>query len=445
MSEDKNIKIARLIGLEKKARDARSKDELNFVVVNETREIINYTNSFLLIKSASNNYNVSAISDLATVDRTSPLVSYVEKVINHKSNSNLKDITLIDLNDFTKTLKIAKPKNIPQFILCVPIFSPQKGLQGYLILSRNDPFQENENELVRHLASTYGHAFNTFLINYSIVDFLKKNFSGVKGWIIFIAIILIFLIPVKITSTAPVEVVAKNPFIVTSSFDGVVKKIEVNNNDKINLGDLLVRLEDIDLLNNYNLANQSLEVAEKELLRTRQSSFTNNEEKSKLAELEAQVDLKKVELNSSKEKLQNSKIYSEKQGIAIVGRKADWQGKPVEVGEKILTISDPKNVEFLIWLPVKDSIIIKENSEVKIFLDINPIKPLAGRLLRASYEPELSPEEVLSYKIVSSLEKDQEIPRIGLRGTAKIYGSKVTLFYYLFRKPITFVRQLIGI
>ena len=30
-------------------------------------------------------------------------------------------------------------------------------------------------------------------------------------------------------------------------------------------------------------------------------------------------------------------------------------------------------------------------------------------------------------------------------GTAKIYGSKVTLFYYLFRKPITFVRQLIGI
>jgi len=83
LSEDKNIKIARLIGLEKKARDARSKDELNFVVVNETREIINYTNSFLLIKSASNNYNVSAISDLATVDRTSPLVSYVEKVIKY--------------------------------------------------------------------------------------------------------------------------------------------------------------------------------------------------------------------------------------------------------------------------------------------------------------------------------------------------------------------------
>ena len=109
-----------------------------------------------------------------------------------------------------------------------------------------------------------------------------------------------------------------------------------------------------------------------------------------------------------------------------------------------MTIADPKKVEFLIWLPVKDSVTIKENSEVKVFLDINPIKPLKGKLLRSSYQPSLSPEEVLSYRIVSSFEGN-EVPRIGLRGTAKIYGSGVTLFYYLFRKPITFVRQLVGI
>ena len=40
---------------------------------------------------------------------------------------------------------------------------------------------------------------------------------------------------------------------------------------------------------------------------------------------------------------------------------------------------------------------------------------------------------------------ENKLPRIGLRGTAKVYGSKVSLFYYLFRKPITFMRQLIGI
>ena len=51
MSEDKNIKIARLIGLEKKSREARTQDELNFVVVNETRQIIDYVNSYLLLKT----------------------------------------------------------------------------------------------------------------------------------------------------------------------------------------------------------------------------------------------------------------------------------------------------------------------------------------------------------------------------------------------------------
>ena len=88
--------------------------------------------------------------------------------------------------------------------------------------------------------------------------------------------------------------------------------------------------------------------------------------------------------------------------------------------------------------------VIKENSKVKVFLDINPISSLKGKLLRSSYEPSLSPEEVLSYKLSASFD-GIEPPRIGLRGTAKVYSSRVFLFYYVLRKPITFIRQLIGI
>ena len=52
MSEDKNIKIAKLIGLEKKTREAKTEDELNFVIVNETRQLVDYISSFLLLKSS---------------------------------------------------------------------------------------------------------------------------------------------------------------------------------------------------------------------------------------------------------------------------------------------------------------------------------------------------------------------------------------------------------
>ncbi|MDC1076909.1 HlyD family efflux transporter periplasmic adaptor subunit [Candidatus Pelagibacter sp.] len=444
MNEDKNIKIARLIGLEKKSREARTQDELNFVVVNETRQIIDFVNSYLLLKTPTDKYHVKAVSDLATVDRTAPLVTFVENIINDQKNTNLKEIQNLEVDKISRSLKIKKPKNIPDNILLIPIFSPQRGLQGFLITTRNEKFNDNEVELARHLSVTYGHAYNTFLTDFSIKDFLKKNFTGKRSWIIILSIIFILIIPIKITSTAPVEVVPKNPRLITAPFDGVVKNIIVNNNDKINSGDLLIQIEDTDLKNSFNLAKQSLQVAEKELLRSRQFSFSNNEEKARLAELMAQVDLKKAEVESTSERLKNSKIYADKDGIAIVDQKNNWQGRPVSVGEKIITIANPDKVEFLIWLPVKDSLIIKENTDVKVFLDINPIKPLKGKLKRASYQSSLSPEEVLSYQISASFE-GEEIPRIGLRGTAKIYGSRVTLFYYLFRKPITFVRQLIGV
>ena len=383
MSEDRNIKVARLIGLEKKTREARNQDELNFVVANETRQIIDFVNSFLLLKTPKGDFNVKATSDLATVDRTSPLLVFVENIINTKTTLNKKDIQNVETDKISRSIKVKKPKNIPDNILYVPILSPQKGLQGFLLLTRNEKFNENEIELARHLSVSYGHAYNSFLTDFVIKDFFKKYLTGEKSWKVILVIIFILIIPIRITSTAPVEVVPKDPKLITAPFDGVVKRIVVNNNDDVNAKDLLVLLEDVDLINNFNLARQSLQIAEKELLRSRQFSFSNNEEKARLAELVAQVDLKKAEVASNSDRLNNSKIYTDRNGIAIVDKKNEWQGRPVSVGEKILTIADPKNVEFLVWLPVKDSLIIREQSEVKVFLDINPIKPLKGKLLRA--------------------------------------------------------------
>ena len=445
MTENKNIKIARLIGLEKKAREARSKDELNFIVVNEIRELVDFNNAFLLKQSSTSSFNVEAISDLATVDRTAPLVTFIEKIINHDDHKKLKEIITIDIATFAKKNKITKIKNLPNTLLLVPIYSPQKGHQGFIAINRENKFLDSEIELLRHIAGTFGHAFNTFISTFPIIEFFKKHFFGKGKWRIIIIIVLVLIIPVSMTTTAPVEVIAKNPSLITAPFSGVIKRILPNNNDNIHSGDLLVLLEDSDLVNQHNLAKQTLQIAEKELLRSRQSSFTDNNEKSRLAELSAQVELKKAEMNYASEKLSMTKILSSTNGIAIIDNTSEWQGRPVDVGEKIMIVADPNLIEFLIWLPVKDSIIIDDNSIVKVFLDINPIKSLKGKILRASYEPYVSPSEVLSYKLIANFEGGKKIPRIGLRGTAKIYGSRVTLFYYLFRKPITFVRQLIGI
>ena len=102
-------------------------------------------------------------------------------------------------------------------------------------------------------------------------------------------------------------------------------------------------------------------------------------------------------------------------------------------------------------IPAKDlrNIIIDAKKRKKARKKLNNLEvdkgaPLKGKLLRASYAPSLSPEEVLSYKIGASFD-GKKPPRIGFRGTAKVYGSRVPLFYFVLRKPITFMRQFIGI
>ena len=44
-----------------------------------------------------------------------------------------------------------------------------------------------------------------------------------------------------------------------------------------------------------------------------------------------------------------------------------------------------------------------------------------------------------------NVDESQALPRIGTRGVAKIYGRTVPLGYWVFRRPITMVRQSLGV
>ena len=60
------------------------------------------------------------------------------------------------------------------------------------------------------------------------------------------------------------------------------------------------------------------------------------------------------------------------------------------------------------------------------------------------YQSRLSEAGILTYAVRAKLAADEDIPRIGLRGTGKLYGPSTTLFYFLFRRPITAMRQMVG-
>jgi len=112
-------------------------------------------------------------------------------------------------------------------------------------------------------------------------------------------------------------------------------------------------------------------------------------------------------------------------GLAIFDEPNDWIGRPVTIGERLLEIADPNEAELEIWLPVADAITLKPGAEVEFFLNVSPGAPLRAKLRQASYEATVSPAQLLGYRLKATLDDPAPTPRIGLRGTAKIYGESV--------------------
>ena len=63
-----------------------------------------------------------------------------------------------------------------------------------------------------------------------------------------------------------------------------------------------------------------------------------------------------------------------------------------------------------------------------------------------AYRAEADAAGVSSYPVLARVNDPTAPPeRLGLRGTARVYGEPVSLFYYLLRRPITALRQWTGV
>ena len=155
------------------------------------------------------------------------------------------------------------------------------------------------------------------------------------------------------------------------------------------------------------------------------------------------MELRRAEMDFARDLMNRVTVKAEQAGLAFFTDANDWLGKPVAVGERILTLADPQVAEVDVNVPVNDAIVLQKGAEVSLYLNVDPLHPLRATVFHASYEPGLTPGGVLAYRVRADLAPDQPTPRIGLRGTAKILGDRVPLAFYLFRRPLAAMRQTV--
>ena len=443
--------VSKLLQLEHNCRKCESIRELYFQIVNSTRSLIDYSQAVLFTPDLKNKYRIVAISDISEIDSTSPYVQWLESVIEDlRKNEKAKDIFIVDIE---KDLKIENLKSLYEYAPSNIIYVSLKNIKELeetdyvLVLFKENFWMENDVLMLKHLSSSLSY-FLYAMRSVGLTQIFKKiSFKNKYIKPILITLFILMFLPVRLSVLAPLEVDAKNPYVVTSPLNGVVEEVKIFPNEKIQKNQLLVKFDDVDFNNNYLVANRTLDVTNAELFSTKQSSFLDPKQKSQISQLENQVKLKEAELAYSKEQLDKTKIFSKEEGIAIINNPNDWKGKPVSTGERIFLIADPYKIELKIMLPVNEAIFLEEGAIVKAFFDHDPINSWGAKVKYISYKSELTEQNILSYRITADFNDIQEngyVPSIGLRGTAKIYSKKVPLFFYLFRKPITAIRQWTG-
>lgn len=256
------------------------------------------------------------------------------------------------------------------------------------------------------------------------------------------ALLALFFFPVRQSALAPAEVVAEDAMAITAAIDGVVKTIHVRPNQAVKAGEPLFSLDDTTLRNRLEVAKKSVAVADAELQAATQMAFDDSRSKAELAALMGRAQEKRAELTAVQAQLARVDALAPYDGIAVFANPDDWQGRPVVTGERIMLLANPAKPALLVHLPVADAISLDVGAPLKFFLTVRPLSPLSGQITETSYQASVEGDGVASYRLRASL--DEKDARIGLRGTAKVYGGWVTLGYYILRRPLAKLRELSG-
>jgi len=427
--------FARFLDLERQTRAARTPAQLSYSLVNDGQALFGFRHAALLIAG-----KVQAVTGVSTVEPNAPFVAFVEQAVAQLfKKGSLDKARVIPPDEVSESVQADWRSLSAGQVFWLPLIDHQGQVFGGLWLARDLPWTPPEQVLLSQLGDTYSHAWLA----------LQPRKPWRLRWtrkrqVALVAVLLLgLLIPVRQSVLAPAEVVPLGGQVVAAPLDGVIAEFLVKPNQAVKSGDLLLRFESTTLKAQADVAERALGVAEAELKANSQRSFADAESSSKIDLLAARVEQKRAERDYALELLKRSEVRAERDGIAVFADAERWLGKPVQTGERLMEIADPNQAELRIELAVGDAIALEPGAQVALFLDSDPLQRHLARLERSAYEAQPTAAGQLAYRLDARF--DAAAPRIGLRGTAKVFGDRAPLALYLLRRPLAGLRQSVGL
>ncbi|MDX3987855.1 MAG: HlyD family efflux transporter periplasmic adaptor subunit [Achromobacter sp.] len=441
---------AQLIRLEGELRRCTSAEALWQHLANEPVALLPFGQALVFEGAPAGRWRVAAISGLASVNRDAPLVRWYENMVTTlcRPSPDAPDplaLRTFDVQAYADPDDPCSADAVLTSLLWVPLADVGQTPRAGWLLARDQPWDEAHMRLAGRLGGAYAHGLSAIAGRSRPVAGLRRHRSKLLVGVAVLVAALAF-VHVPLTTLAPVEVTPQDPFVVTAALPAVVERILVPPGAQVAAGTPLVQLVDTQLRSDYEVAIQKVEVARAKVLRLQQAAVSDPTAKRELAVAQSEESVATAERDYARAMLAKAVLRAPQDGVALYGDPRDWLGRPVAVGEAIMRVADPNRVQYQLKVPVADSVNLHEGAAVRVFLDAAPLDPLDAQVVRVAYRADADAAGVSSYTVLARVNDPTAVPeRLGLRGTARVYGEPVSLFYYLLRRPITALRQWTGV
>jgi hypothetical protein len=432
------------------AQAARSVPEIGFIAANQTWQLMPFRQAVLWRISARGVPKLQTVSALARLAEDSPNTVWLRRLggfLHRRFLAGGDQPAFLARSDLPPELGQDWDEFMPALAYVLPVPAPRSGRRlGILALALEAAPTDLQQELIQRAVAACGHSWEALAPPATGTGGPRRR--RIAAWLLAACAGLALLVPVRLSVLAPAEVIALDAMTVAAPMDGVVQQFAVQPNQAVARDALLFTLDDTTLRNRREVARRQLQVARADALAAAQRAFASEPGRGELAALNGRVAERQAELDWLDEQVGRVQVRAPAAGVVIFGDVNDWIGKPLVTGERVALLGDPDSAGVMIWLAVADAIDIEPGAEVRLFLQVAPLEPLKATLSQTSYQSTLSPEGISSYRLRARFEglteEQRQTARIGLRGTAKLYGEKAMLGYYLFRRPLAALREWVG-
>ncbi len=457
------------IGLELAKNAARSKtlEELQFILVNDTRALLAFDRSFLILHLGGES-ELTAANNQPKLETRSGFVHEVSELAPHLRNID-RGLILFAGKTPAQDLPPETAAALEAYIeyskcsclMAVPLLAFDQVI-GHLMLEYFGDAAPGEVETytLMNMVPFFSSALaEKWLLHKR--PLMRKAFfpggSGRKGLIerlgvygkiglliaLVVVLIVVLSLPVTLTVGGKAELAPDYEYYAFVEMDGIVDKVLTKEGDPVKQGQLLAVMDDKEIDYKIREAERSRESyrAEMEILRRLGAENPSKLAESQLVALKIQRAQQDLDFLNWQRGFLN--IKSPVEGVVLTKKVESLIGKKFKAGEPFCKIAPHKTLLVEVLVRESDVAFVKEGQKGEVFLNYDP--KIARHFVVKSISPmsETLEKSGAVFRVKAAFVDPPVESRPGMQGVAHIDAGRAGLWFVVTRRIATKINEIL--